>query len=244
MLWTRCFSLWLLGCWTLGPGSVLVNSAPWRATAVHWKRGRGIIISSNLMNCPWLIVTPFNSLFPMWPRKILKCKISTLFQNASHAHSISSKLSQCRVWFIAIDPDCVKQAAHRRKVHPLFVGDVWTRPKQQGASFHLHLNLSFSLSVPLVVPSFSHIHTNKSFVTLQSASLSLQLSLLVFLNYLSVCLSSLPFSHYPSLSLFLPSLPSFFSCCFLSSPPSSTHSSTVFFNFLCMKDSSRCFNNK
>lgn len=82
MLWSGCYPLWLPGCWTLGLGPVFVYSAPWRATAggvVHWKRGRGIIISNHLMRCPWnplLIVTLFNSLFHMWPWKILKMQNS------------------------------------------------------------------------------------------------------------------------------------------------------------------------
>lgn len=152
--------------------------------------------------------------------------ISPLFQNASRATP---------------KPQVSVQMCHDvRYDSQLLILTVWTRPEQQGAPIHLHLHLSFSLAVPLVVPSFSHSQTNEVFVTLLSASLTSSPSLLVFLNYLPVSLSPSRRSHVTRPSLLLPSLPQFFSCCFLSS----THSSTVFFNFLCMKDSSGSVNNK
>lgn len=136
-------------------------------------------------------------------------------------------MSYSAVWFISIDPDCVKQAEHRWEVFLLFASGVWARPQQWGASSPLHLFFS----------RFSHPHslsfTQTVFVTLQSASLTTTLSLSVSLSQFLIFFSlpPLPLSHYRSISLtsILFLLLSFV---------------TVFFNFLRMNDSSRDFNNK
>lgn len=120
-----CYSLLLLGRWTLGP--VFVYSAAWRVTAgviVHWKKWQ-----TNEMPLELFYLVLRNCLFRMWSPKTHDCLLHP--QNASHATqnpSISSNMSQWTEWFIAIDPDCVKQAEHGRKVFPLFDGFVWTRP--------------------------------------------------------------------------------------------------------------------
>ena len=70
-----------------------------------------------LQNASWTLALPL---------RILGYE-SRLFQKApitTHTPSFSPNVSQCAVWFMAIDPDCVEQAEHSRKVSPLFAGGV------------------------------------------------------------------------------------------------------------------------
>ena len=123
-----------LSCWRQH-----VLSEAWRVTAgvvVHWK------------------VLHWKSTWNALETHCVICNHRT-YANTTRPPGGNSNTSECTVWFIGIDPDCVKQAVHKRKLFPLFVGDVWTGPQQQGASFHRHL-----------IPLFSHMHTNKVFVTL------------------------------------------------------------------------------
>lgn len=89
--------------------------------------------------------------------------------------SISPNVSGCAVWLAAIDPDCVNQAVHRRKVFPLFDGVCEPGQSSRVLPF---ICTFISLFLSLSLLSFPRFHTVR-----QTGSLSpfcLPPSLLVF----------------------------------------------------------------
>lgn len=126
----------------------------------------------------------------------------------------------------------VKQAEYKRTVSPLFSRYVLSRPQQQGV-FHFFL-------LPVLLSLFSHKDTEavspfSLHPFLNPNVSSLLLPWFLFLSFFFLL------SHYFSWSLLLPLILFLLLSSLL---PSSMYSCAMFFNFLCMKDSSDCFNNK